>query len=77
MFGYLYFRKETASYLLAFNPNSADTGGLMLEDWKTVDEEKYAIIEPTLWKKGLDHVYRWEELRRIPLNMVTLTVILP
>ncbi|WP_265445870.1 cellulase family glycosylhydrolase [Acetivibrio straminisolvens] len=47
----------------AFNPNSADTGGLMLEDWKTVDEEKYAIIEPTLWKKGLDHA--------IPLGGVT------
>lgn len=47
----------------AFNPNSADTGGLMLEDWKTVDEEKYAIIEPTLWKKGLDHV--------IPLGGIT------
>jgi aryl-phospho-beta-D-glucosidase BglC (GH1 family) len=47
----------------AFNPNSADTGGLMLEDWKTVDEEKYAIIEPTLWKNGLDHV--------IPLGGIT------
>lgn len=47
----------------AFNPNSADTGGLMLEDWKTVDEDKYAIIEPTLWKKGLDHV--------IPLGGIT------
>ncbi|HEX3048114.1 MAG TPA: cellulase family glycosylhydrolase [Bacillota bacterium] len=40
----------------AFNPNSADTGGLMLEDWQTVDETKYNIIKKTLWMKGLDHV---------------------
>lgn len=39
----------------AFNPNSSDTGGLMTEDWKTVDEDKYAVIKPTLWMKGLDH----------------------
>lgn len=47
----------------SFNPNSADTGGLMLEDWKTVDEEKYDIIKQTLWMKGLDHA--------IPLGGVT------
>jgi hypothetical protein len=40
----------------SFNPNSADTGGLMLDDWKTVDETKYAIIKKTLSMKGLDHV---------------------
>jgi endoglucanase len=40
----------------SFNPNSADTGGLVLEDWRTVDETKYAIIKQTLWMKGLDHV---------------------
>jgi endoglucanase len=33
-----------------FNPNSGDTGGLVKDDWKTVDEAKYAIIEPTLWQ---------------------------
>jgi len=63
MFGYLYSEKKLHHTFWAFNPNSADTGGLMLEDWKTVDEEKYAIIEPTLWKKGLDHVIPLEELR--------------
>jgi aryl-phospho-beta-D-glucosidase BglC (GH1 family) len=39
----------------SFNPNSADTGGLVLDDWRTVDETKYAIIKTTLWMKGLDH----------------------
>jgi endoglucanase len=44
-----------------FNPNSGDTGGIMLDDWSTVDETKYRIIEPTLWQNssgqyiGLDH----------------------
>ena len=44
----------------AFNPNSGDTGGIMLDDWNTVDQAKYAIVEPALWKGGgkyigLDH----------------------
>ncbi|TYK65146.1 cellulase family glycosylhydrolase [Colwellia echini] len=43
------------------NPNSGDTGGLLLNDWVTWDEEKYALFEPSLWKSesgkyiGLDH----------------------
>ncbi|MDQ1294690.1 MAG: endoglucanase [Actinomycetota bacterium] len=42
------------------NPNSGDTGGLLLDDWKTWDEEKYAMLKPALWQYGgkfvsLDH----------------------
>jgi aryl-phospho-beta-D-glucosidase BglC (GH1 family) len=43
------------------NPNSGDTGGILLDDWQTVDTAKYNLIEPTLWKNsngafvGLDH----------------------
>lgn len=43
------------------NPNSGDTGGILLDDWQTVDTAKYNLIEPTLWKQsdgkyiGLDH----------------------
>jgi aryl-phospho-beta-D-glucosidase BglC (GH1 family) len=43
------------------NPNSGDTGGILLDDWQTVDTAKYNLIEPTLWKGsngafvGLDH----------------------
>ncbi|MEU6840293.1 glycoside hydrolase family 6 protein [Streptomyces sp. NPDC046716] len=42
------------------NPNSGDTGGLLKDDWKTWDEEKYAFLEPALWQSdgrfvGLDH----------------------
>lgn len=48
-------KKQLNHTFWSFNPNSADTGGLMLEDWKTVDEEKYNIIKQTLWMKGLDH----------------------
>src|SRR5690606_29432416 len=44
------------------NPNSGDTGGLLLNDWASWDEEKYeTMLEPALWKDshgkyvGLDH----------------------
>ncbi len=44
------------------NPNSGDTGGLLGYDFKTWDEEKYGLFEPSLWQTsttgkyiGLDH----------------------
>jgi endoglucanase len=42
------------------NPNSGDTGGLLLDDWKTWDEQKYALLKPALWQHAgkfvsLDH----------------------
>jgi endoglucanase len=42
------------------NPNSGDTGGLLLDDWKTWDEQKYALLKPSLWQHAgkfvsLDH----------------------
>jgi endoglucanase len=42
------------------NPNSGDTGGLLLDDWKTWDEQKYALLKPSLWQYqnkfvSLDH----------------------
>ncbi|MFD7458699.1 MULTISPECIES: cellulase family glycosylhydrolase [unclassified Streptomyces] len=42
------------------NPNSGDTGGLLLSDWKSWDEEKYALLKPALWQHegkfvSLDH----------------------
>ena len=44
-----------------FNANSGDTGGLVLGDFTTWDEQKYSLIYPALWKSkngrfiGLDH----------------------
>jgi endoglucanase len=32
----------------AWNPNSGDTGGIVLDDWKTVNTEKQAILQPYL-----------------------------
>ncbi|ROP29399.1 cellulase family glycosylhydrolase [Couchioplanes caeruleus] len=45
------------------NPNSGDTGGLLLDDWKTWDEQKYALLRPALWEYqgkfvSLDHQVR-------------------
>ena len=55
-----------------FNANSGDTGGLVLDDFKTWDETKYAFVKEVLWQEngkfvGLDH--------EIPLgdNGITLT----
>lgn len=43
-----------------FNANSGDTGGLVLDDFKTWDEEKYVFVKEVLWQQngkfvGLDH----------------------
>ena len=55
-----------------YNANSGDTGGLVLDDFQTWDEEKYAFVKEALWQEsgkfvGLDH--------KIPLgeNGITLT----
>lgn len=42
------------------NPNSGDTGGLLLDDFKTWDEDKYSFVKEVLWQEngkfiGLDH----------------------
>ncbi len=31
-----------------FNPNSGDTGGILNDDWETVDAERYGYLEPYL-----------------------------
>lgn len=44
-----------------FNANSGDTGGLVLDDFTTWDEDKYSFVSEVLWKDdeghfiGLDH----------------------
>lgn len=42
------------------NANSGDTGGLLLDDFNTWDEEKYGFVKEVLWQEngkfvGLDH----------------------
>lgn len=55
-----------------FNANSGDTGGLVLHDFMTWDEEKYALLKPALWQNasgkfiGIDH--------QIPLGSNGITV---
>jgi len=38
------------------NPNSGDTGGLLLHDFATWDNEKYEMFEKSLWKQGSKYV---------------------
>lgn len=33
-----------------YNANSGDTGGLVTHDFKTWEEEKYALVKPALWQ---------------------------
>lgn len=61
-----YMRQLIAEYHLnhtfwCYNANSGDTGGLVLDDFTTWDEEKYAFVSEVLWQTpegqfiGLDH----------------------
>ena len=60
-----YMRELIKNYHLnhtfwCYNANSGDTGGLVLDDFKTWDEEKYAFVKEVLWQEngkfvGLDH----------------------
>ena len=61
-----YFRQLIAEKHLhhtfwCYNANSGDTGGLVKDDFKTWDEEKYNFVKEVLWQTedgkfiGLDH----------------------
>ncbi len=60
-----YMRQLINTYKLhhtfwCFNANSGDTGGLVLDDFKTWDTEKYNFVKQVLWQQGgkfvgLDH----------------------
>ena len=61
-----YMRQLIGEYHLnhtfwCFNANSGDTGGLVLDDFTTWDEEKYEFVREVLWQNedgqfiGLDH----------------------
>jgi endoglucanase len=45
---YLLDRDIQHFFYWGLNPNSEDTGGLLLDDWWTLDEEKYNAILPLL-----------------------------
>ena len=60
-----YMRKLISTYHLnhtfwCLNANSGDTGGLLLDDFKTWDDAKYNFVKEVLWQQngkfvGLDH----------------------
>lgn len=47
-----YLRKKslTNTFFWSLNPNSGDTGGLLEDDWKTVNTRKLKLIERLRWK---------------------------
>ena len=41
-----YLKKNGLSYTYwAWNPNSGDTGGILKDDWKTIDHDKAALLK--------------------------------
>lgn len=67
-----YLRKHglTSAFYWAWNPNSGDTGGLVLDDWKTVREDKMALLR-RLWKGAPAATARPQ---RAPVRRTTLPV---
>lgn len=47
-----YLRKKylTHNFYWSLNPNSGDTGGLLEDDWKTVNTQKLKLIERLRWR---------------------------
>ncbi|HYH02907.1 MAG TPA: cellulose binding domain-containing protein, partial [Bacillota bacterium] len=47
-----YVGKKCSWTFWCMNPNSGDTGGILLNDWVTVDQAKYNLIKPYLEPLG-------------------------
>ena len=45
---YLQDRNIRHFFYWSLNPNSGDTGGLLLDDWRSVDNDKLALLRPLL-----------------------------
>ena len=43
---YLIHRDHVGSFYWCLNPNSGDTGGILLDDWTTPHKEKIALLKP-------------------------------
>jgi endoglucanase len=41
-------QKQLSCAYWAINPNSGDTGGILQDDWKTVNQDKQAVLQPIL-----------------------------
>lgn len=45
---YLIDRGLTDQFYWCFNPNSGDTGGLLTDDWRTLDDRKVQLLNKTV-----------------------------
>lgn len=43
--GYLLAKESRSAFYWCLNPNSGDTGGLLESDWRTVNEDKLALLQ--------------------------------
>jgi endoglucanase len=74
-----YLRENNLSYFYwTLNPNSGDTGGLLLDDWQTVDSDKQALLSDHQFPSLGAEVPTIEPLAQIPtvgpINPDTLRV---
>ncbi len=50
-----YMRQHGVSYTYwGWNPNSTDTGGVLLDDWRTIDSAKMRILSAYQWPRLID-----------------------
>lgn len=56
-----------------FNENSGDTGGLVYDNFGKWDEEKYALVEPSLWQDKSGKFISLDHSIKLGANGITLS----
>ena len=55
-----------------FNENSGDTGGLVYDNFGKWDEEKYALVKPSLWQDEKGKFISLDHKRPVQANGISL-----
>ena len=55
-----------------FNENSGDTGGLVYDNFGKWDEEKYALVKPSLWQDEKGKFISLDHKRPVGANGISL-----
>jgi endoglucanase len=78
-----YLRDHQLSYTYwAWNPNSSDTGGLLADDWSTLDERKLSVLVAYQWPTGAGSELalsstEFVEVRQSPASAASVTQLAP
>lgn len=55
-----------------FNENSVDTGGMIKNGWMVWDEDKYALVKPSLWQNSDGKFISLDHKRPVGKNGISL-----